>query len=206
FIKQTDGSFISEDKTIVIKKIIDETWHKAPQWRRLLPGFAIIGNKCKQQKQKTFIHQVCIKAYEFAPLETGLIYYQFEPTTYFNKCIDDLNFNQDSYYIQRIAIPSTEVLKEAPLKNAKSALTRIFDFMLQQHTCHRFKMPSDKLMHTIGFVGERPSYTHLANLTYNRARHDYAKLEIQLNELRSWLADNRPELIPHYNTLLEELN
>lgn len=206
FIKQSDGSYISEDATLLIKKISDGEKFKAPNWRRLLPGFAAMGNKCKQQRQKASLQKVCIKAYEVAPLETGLIYYQFEPTSYFDKQIEDLDLNQDSYYIQRIAIPSTERLQDISLKNAKSALTLIFDFVLQQRTRHRFKLPLDAFIQSIGFVDGRPIHNHLTNLTYDRKVPNQAELQTHFNELRSWLADNRPELIPHYNTLLEELN
>lgn len=208
FTIQEDGSYISEDKTLLVKEILHKPTRKSPKWRRLLPGFVAIGNHCKQLKQKAALQRACLTAYNRVSYETGLLYYQFAPTTYFNKSIGKLDLSQDSYYIQRATTPSKDYLAGASIEDAKSAVTQLFDFALRCSGC-RLNMPLDQLDKDIGFVKGRPIYIDLSKLTYNRKwRHQNTRDELNqcLNVLHNWILKARPELIPHYKTLVEELN
>ena len=208
FTKQEDGSLISEDKTLLIKKTLNKPTSKSPKWRRLLPGFVAIGNRCKQQKEKATLQRAWLAAYKRRSQDSGLLYCQFAPTIYFNKSIGGIDLNKDSYYMQRVATPSKDYLASASIEDAKFAITQLFDFVLRcTNGC--LNMPLDQLDKDIGFVSGRPIYVNLTKLSYNRKwRHQDRRDELNecLNMMQNWILKTRPELIPHYQTLLEEMN
>ena len=208
FTNQEDGSYISEDKTLLIKKTLNMPARKPTKWRRLLPGFVAISKRCKQLEQKANLQRACLTAYNRVSQDFGLLYYQFAPTTYFNRFIGEIDLCQDSYYIQRAATPSQNYLANAPIEDAKLAVTQLFDFALRC-TKGRLNMPLDQLDKDIGFACGRPIYINLTKLSYNRKWRRQNKRDQtnkRLNMMQNWILKTRPELIPHYQTLLEELN
>lgn len=203
----TQVGFVSEDGQYVLKLFLHPRYECTPQWLRMIPGMSALGAKRKALKMRRRHFEGCINAYQLLPEETGLIYYHFSPTAVFNKkitLIDQLgntltvDLDVAEYYLQKKATVSADYLKALPFDAAKEAVKKLLKFTTQLYE-QGVVMVDLQLESNFGFIDGEPLRLDIEHFAINpkwKMSHS-SHLKTQIDEFRSWLADNYPDLIPY---------
>ena len=199
--------FVSEDGQYVLKLFLHPKCECLSWWRRTIPGLNALGTKRKAFKIRCRNFEGCINAYQLLPQETGLIYYHFTPTNTFHKKITlidqvggklTIDLDRAEYYLQKKATVSAEYLKTLPLDQAKEALEKLLKFTTQLYA-QGVVMIDLQLESNFGFIDGNPMRLDIEHFAIDpkwKTAHT-SHLKKQIEEFRTWLADNYPDLIPY---------
>ena len=206
FTTLPDGSYLSADGTLIIHPFPKNFKKKLPQWRKLVPGFAALEKKKLLLDFRSQWRFGSDLAFDHASLDTGILYTHFCPTQEFDRTIDKLDLDRDLYYVQKRAIPADEYLKEAPLEDAQAGLISLIDLTLRS-TYNGLQTNQLNPLKAGGFVDGRAIRVKINDLSYWRKWRwrGREKTYNALNQMYTWLAINRPELLPTYDKCMEEI-
>ena len=216
FLTKSSSSivFASDDGSSVFKLFINKPFSKS-SWREYIPLLSDLSKMRKFYRARKAKFEACCNAEKLMPRDTGILYYHLTPTDHLREkitlhgdhgAIFNINLDEAEYYIQKKATVSSDYFKTAPLEQAKESLRKLLVFTKQRYN-EGIVMIDLQLESNFGFINDEPVRLDIEHLKQDPkwAQNHHKHFAEQTALFRSWLKDNRPELISHYDDTLEQL-
>lgn len=217
--------FVSEDGRYVLK-FFKQAHLRLPWYRELASGIPVVNqivqNKTRRREAKQEkIYSGCKLAYEAMQPETGLFYLHLNPTTDLPTAltlidkqgsVHVVNPNELSFYLQLKGTPLFALFLDFKdhhdLVGAQAALSKVFDYLITRS--RRGILDRDPAYaQNLGFLGDQAGNLDVGNLVEDpliRNPIEYRRrIQEYLVDLRTWLVNWYPELVPAYDERLSAL-
>lgn len=214
--------FASEDDQYVLK-FFKQMHLRLPWYREIASRIPLVNTIVQKKTQRRESKQEkifsgCKLAYEDMQPETGIFFLHLNPTTDLPTTLTlvdktgnahVVNPNELSFYLQLKGTPLfhlfTDFRNRNDLAGAQEALQKLFDYLVLRS--ERGILDRDPAYaQNLGFIGNRAGNLDIGNLVKDpliRNPIEYRRrIQEYLVDLRQWLVDWYPELVPTYDERL----